>query len=187
VLHPPAFRLVQLRRPAPAKGKSSQPSASTDDPVRLYLREMGSVELLSREGEIAIAKRIEAGREAVIAGLCESPLIGDVALPKRSVSGLVSRQIVNSLIIGRRFAFGTLSFAPRNLFFLLSLFFLAPCACCSLSFGPVSTVVWLKWHRILMERVVIMPDSHKYVVVRNFACPCSWKWWPRRIHSCLGG
>ncbi len=47
---------------------------STDDPVRMYLREMGSVELLSREGEIAIAKRIEAGREAMIAGLCESPL-----------------------------------------------------------------------------------------------------------------
>src|SRR5262249_28927147 len=45
-----------------------------DDPVRMYLREMGSVELLSREGEIAIAKRIEAGREAMIAGLCESPL-----------------------------------------------------------------------------------------------------------------
>ena len=46
----------------------------TDDPVRMYLREMGSVELLSREGEIAIAKRIEAGREAMIAGICESPL-----------------------------------------------------------------------------------------------------------------
>jgi len=46
----------------------------TDDPVRMYLREMGSVELLSREGEIAIAKRIEAGREAMIGGLCESPL-----------------------------------------------------------------------------------------------------------------
>ncbi len=53
---------------------SSEPSDRTDDPVRMYLREMGSVELLSREGEIAIAKRIEAGREAMIAGLCESPL-----------------------------------------------------------------------------------------------------------------
>ena len=51
-----------------------EPSERTDDPVRMYLREMGSVELLSREGEIAIAKRIEAGREAMIAGLCESPL-----------------------------------------------------------------------------------------------------------------
>src|ERR1700712_1744715 len=46
----------------------------TDDPVRMYLREMGSVELLSREGEIAIAKRIEAGRDEMIGGLCESPL-----------------------------------------------------------------------------------------------------------------
>ncbi len=49
-------------------------SDRTDDPVRMYLREMGSVELLSREGEIAIAKRIEAGRDAMIRGLCESPL-----------------------------------------------------------------------------------------------------------------
>src|SRR5450756_1705503 len=46
----------------------------TTDPVRMYMREMGTVELLTREGEIAIAKRIEAGREAMIAGLCESPL-----------------------------------------------------------------------------------------------------------------
>ncbi len=46
----------------------------TDDPVRMYLREMGAVELLSREGEIAIAKRIEAGRDTMIAGLCESPM-----------------------------------------------------------------------------------------------------------------
>ncbi len=52
----------------------SEPAERTDDPVRMYLREMGSVELLSREGEIAIAKRIEAGRETMIAGLCESPL-----------------------------------------------------------------------------------------------------------------
>ncbi|NMD07769.1 MAG: RNA polymerase sigma factor RpoD [Phyllobacteriaceae bacterium] len=50
------------------------PADRTDDPVRMYLREMGAVELLSREGEIAIAKRIEAGREAMISGLCESPL-----------------------------------------------------------------------------------------------------------------
>src|SRR5262249_15363606 len=46
----------------------------TDDPVRMYLREMGSVELLSREGEIAIAKRIEAGRDMMIGGICESPM-----------------------------------------------------------------------------------------------------------------
>jgi len=56
---------------APAKAEAGD---RTDDPVRMYLREMGSVELLSREGEIAIAKRIEAGRETMIAGLCESPL-----------------------------------------------------------------------------------------------------------------
>ena len=54
--------------------KASTGTDRTDDPVRMYLREMGSVELLSREGEIAIAKRIEAGRETMIAGLCESPL-----------------------------------------------------------------------------------------------------------------
>ena len=66
--------LVESARPAPVVVKSSEPADRTDDPVRMYLREMGSVELLSREGEIAIAKRIEAGREAMIAGLCESPL-----------------------------------------------------------------------------------------------------------------
>ena len=54
--------------------KKAEAGDRTDDPVRMYLREMGSVELLSREGEIAIAKRIEAGRAAMIAGLCESPL-----------------------------------------------------------------------------------------------------------------
>ncbi|WP_425419100.1 RNA polymerase sigma factor RpoD [Oricola indica] len=54
--------------------KKKEPTDRTDDPVRMYLREMGTVELLSREGEIAIAKRIEAGRETMIAGLCESPL-----------------------------------------------------------------------------------------------------------------
>jgi RNA polymerase primary sigma factor len=58
-----------------AAGNVDEESAGrTDDPVRMYLREMGSVELLSREGEIAIAKRIEAGRDMMIGGLCESPL-----------------------------------------------------------------------------------------------------------------
>src|SRR5271167_2009366 len=66
--------LVEVARTTPAETKKSEPGERTDDPVRMYLREMGSVELLSREGEIAIAKRIEAGREAMIAGLCESPL-----------------------------------------------------------------------------------------------------------------
>ncbi|MFT8720450.1 RNA polymerase sigma factor RpoD [Acetobacter sp.] len=55
-------------------GNVSENAGRTDDPVRMYLREMGSVELLSREGEIAIAKRIEAGRNEMIGGLCESPL-----------------------------------------------------------------------------------------------------------------
>ncbi|EYD70959.1 RNA polymerase sigma factor RpoD [Limimaricola hongkongensis] len=55
-------------------GAEAEKLDRTDDPVRMYLREMGSVELLSREGEIAIAKRIEAGRNTMIAGLCESPL-----------------------------------------------------------------------------------------------------------------
>ena len=53
---------------------SDDDTGRTDDPVRMYLREMGTVELLSREGEIAIAKRIEAGRETMIGGICESPL-----------------------------------------------------------------------------------------------------------------
>jgi RNA polymerase primary sigma factor len=66
--------LVEVQQKVPAKSEAKELSERTDDPVRMYLREMGSVELLSREGEIAIAKRIEAGREAMIAGLCESPL-----------------------------------------------------------------------------------------------------------------
>jgi RNA polymerase primary sigma factor len=67
--------LVEVQQqPVPAKTEIKRPADRTDDPVRMYLREMGSRELLSREGEIAIAKRIEAGREAMIAGLCESPL-----------------------------------------------------------------------------------------------------------------
>ncbi len=65
--------VTQASVPARAETRA-EPTERTDDPVRMYLREMGSVELLSREGEIAIAKRIEAGREAMIAGLCESPL-----------------------------------------------------------------------------------------------------------------
>src|SRR6201981_1472157 len=69
-----AGELVRVGGSTPAKADTKEPAERTDDPVRMYLREMGSVELLSREGEIAIAKRIEAGREAMIAGLCESPL-----------------------------------------------------------------------------------------------------------------
>ena len=67
-------RAVEARAPTAVATRAAEPVERTDDPVRMYLREMGSVELLSREGEIAIAKRIEAGRETMIAGLCESPL-----------------------------------------------------------------------------------------------------------------
>ena len=71
-------RARTARPPARSRPRSRPPRKDrydrTDDPVRMYLREMGSVELLSREGEIAIAKRIEAGRDAMIRGLCESPL-----------------------------------------------------------------------------------------------------------------
>jgi RNA polymerase primary sigma factor len=66
--------LVEVVRKVPAEVKTAEPRDRTDDPVRMYLRDMGSAHLLSREGEVAVAKRIEAGREAMIAGLCESPL-----------------------------------------------------------------------------------------------------------------
>src|SRR5467141_5440773 len=66
--------LVEVQQKVPAKSEAKEPTERTDDPVRMYLRTMGSIELLSRQGEIAIAKRIEASRETMIAGLCESPL-----------------------------------------------------------------------------------------------------------------
>lgn len=69
-----ANEIAEQTGTAVATVAKKEPTDRTDDPVRMYLREMGSVELLSREGEIAIAKRIEAGRETMIAGLCESPL-----------------------------------------------------------------------------------------------------------------
>ena len=65
---------AQDKQNVPEKKKSVAGEGRTDDPVRMYLREMGAVELLSREGEIAIAKRIEAGRDTMIMGLCESPI-----------------------------------------------------------------------------------------------------------------
>ncbi|MDE3122026.1 MAG: RNA polymerase sigma factor RpoD, partial [Paracoccaceae bacterium] len=73
---PEAGELVEVStsREVAVATTTSETLDRTDDPVRMYLREMGSVELLSREGEIAIAKRIEAGRNTMIAGLCESPL-----------------------------------------------------------------------------------------------------------------
>src|SRR5256885_1970376 len=70
----PEGELVEVQHKTPAKAEKSEPAERTDDPARMYLREMGSVELLSREGEIAIAKRIEAGRDTMIWGLCESPI-----------------------------------------------------------------------------------------------------------------
>jgi RNA polymerase primary sigma factor len=66
--------LVEVQQKVPAKSEAKEPSQRAGDPVGMYLREMGSMEPLSREGEIAVAKRIQAGREAMIAGLCESPL-----------------------------------------------------------------------------------------------------------------
>src|SRR5580693_8639899 len=66
--------LVEVTPKTLAKSEAKEPIERTDDPVRMYLRTMGSIELLSRQGEVAIAKRIEASREAMIAGLCESPL-----------------------------------------------------------------------------------------------------------------
>lgn len=66
--------------PRPAAAVKKEAVDRTDDPVRMYLREMGAVELLSREGEIAIAKRIEAGRDTMIWGLCESPITFDAII-----------------------------------------------------------------------------------------------------------
>ena len=66
--------MVEAERKPPAVTPKAAPGERIDDPVRMYLRDMGSTELLSREGEGAVARRIEAGREAMMAGLCESPL-----------------------------------------------------------------------------------------------------------------
>jgi RNA polymerase primary sigma factor len=77
----------------------------TDDPVRMYLREMGSVELLSREGEIAIAKRIEAGRNTMIAGLCESPLTFQAIIIWRDE--LLSEEVLLREVIDLEATFGT--------------------------------------------------------------------------------
>jgi RNA polymerase primary sigma factor len=76
----------------------------TDDPVRMYLREMGSVELLSREGEIAIAKRIEAGREKMIGAICESPLTMQAIISWRDA--LVSQKMLLRDIIDLEVTFG---------------------------------------------------------------------------------
>ena len=80
--------------------ESEKPAAydRTDDPVRMYLREMGSVELLSREGEIAIAKRIEAGRDTMIRGLCESALTFEAIMVWREELGtgrILLREVID--------------------------------------------------------------------------------------------
>src|ERR1700732_5119756 len=71
---PETTELAEIIPTVPGKIEGKKTAERTDDPVLMYLREMALVELLSRAGEIAIAKRIEAGREAMIAGMCESPL-----------------------------------------------------------------------------------------------------------------
>ncbi|MBX9574676.1 MAG: RNA polymerase sigma factor RpoD [Caulobacteraceae bacterium] len=86
----------------------------TDDPVRMYLREMGSVELLSREGEIAIAKRIEAGRDAMISGLCESALTFEAIMVWRDE--LANNRILLREVIDLDATYGVLNPAslPQN-------------------------------------------------------------------------
>jgi RNA polymerase primary sigma factor len=86
-------------------GSTAEKLDRTDDPVRMYLREMGSVELLSREGEIAIAKRIEAGRNTMIAGLCESPLTFQAITIWRDE--LLSEDILLRDVIDLEATFGT--------------------------------------------------------------------------------
>jgi RNA polymerase primary sigma factor len=93
--------LVEVQQKVPAKAEAKEPTERTDDPVRMYLREMGSVELLSREGEIAIAKRIEAGREAMIAGLCESPLTFQAVLFGATSSTRAKSSCATSSILKR--------------------------------------------------------------------------------------
>ena len=71
----PENQLAVVQQRAVSNTRSSKAATErSDDPLRIYLRDMGSMELLSREGEVAVAKRIEAGRDAMMAGLCESPL-----------------------------------------------------------------------------------------------------------------
>ncbi len=100
-----AAREVAVREDAkPPVTNTREDADRTDDPVRMYLREMGSVELLSREGEIAIAKRIEAGRDAMIRGLCESPLTFEAIMVWREE--LRSQQILLRDIIDLEATYG---------------------------------------------------------------------------------
>ena len=102
----PAGELVETStsREIAVAGTTTETLDRTDDPVRMYLREMGSVELLSREGEIAIAKRIEAGRNTMIAGLCESPLTFQAIIIWRDE--LLSEEILLRDVIDLEATFG---------------------------------------------------------------------------------
>ncbi len=102
----PAGEVVEVStsREVAVAGTTSEALDRTDDPVRMYLREMGSVELLSREGEIAIAKRIEAGRNTMIAGLCESPLTFQAIIIWRDE--LLSEEILLRDVIDLEATFG---------------------------------------------------------------------------------
>ncbi|MBL9052479.1 MAG: RNA polymerase sigma factor RpoD [Tabrizicola sp.] len=103
---PVAGELVETStsREIAVAGTTTETLDRTDDPVRMYLREMGSVELLSREGEIAIAKRIEAGRNTMIAGLCESPLTFQAIIIWRDE--LLSEEILLRDVIDLEATFG---------------------------------------------------------------------------------
>ena len=92
--------------------KKTATGERTDDPVRMYLREMGAVELLSREGEIAIAKRIEAGRDAMIRGLCESPLTFEAMMVWRDE--LVNERILLRDLIDLEATYGAENPAPEE-------------------------------------------------------------------------
>ncbi|MGH1422747.1 MAG: RNA polymerase sigma factor RpoD [Hyphomonas sp.] len=94
-----------------AKKGNARGSDRTDDPVRMYLREMGAVELLSREGEIAIAKRIEAGRDAMIRGLCESPLTFEAMMVWRDE--LINERILLRDLIDLEATYGAENPAPE--------------------------------------------------------------------------
>ncbi|WP_370372057.1 RNA polymerase sigma factor RpoD [Henriciella pelagia] len=96
---------------AVAKKGNARGSDRTDDPVRMYLREMGAVELLSREGEIAIAKRIEAGRDAMIRGLCESPLTFEAMMVWRDE--LMNERILLRDLIDLETTYGAENPAPE--------------------------------------------------------------------------
>ncbi|MBX9727139.1 MAG: hypothetical protein K2X09_07725, partial [Rickettsiales bacterium] len=91
---PPSGELVIDMEPE----KPEESYGRSDDPVRMYLREMGNVELLSREGEIEIAKRIESGREMVISSLCESPTVMHMVLSwrdKLAGSEMLLREVID--------------------------------------------------------------------------------------------